>query len=376
MKYIFKTPALKQEFFYFCTMKDFLIVGLGLAGISFSEILYMHNKTFDVISDDSQNSSVIAGGMYNPVVLKRYSEVWKAKEQLEIAMPIYHQIQNRLNNQFINPMPVYRKFASIEEQNNWFIAADKPSMSTFLSTQLIKINVPAIYAPYGYGEVLHSGYLDTKLLKDCYASSLISNAQLYAERFDYSNLEIFDDYVVYNDKKYAKIVFSDGFGLHDNPYFNNLPLDGTKGELLIIKAPDLKIDFILKSSIFIMPIGNDLYKVGATYNWTDKTDKITEEGKKELITELEQLINCHYEIVNHFAGVRPTVRDRRPLVGQHFKHSNLFVLNGLGTRGVMFGPFLAKALYDSIYNGISLDKEININRIYKKLDIRIQHKNA
>ncbi len=357
-------------------MKDFLIVGLGLAGISFAETLRMNNKTFSVISDHSFNSSVVAGGMYNPVILKRYSEVWKAQEQLEASMPLYLSIQNRLGVTFINPMPVYRKFASIEEQNNWFIAADKPKMAPFLSTQLKKINVPSIHAPYGYGEVLHSGYLDSKLLKSIYSKELLNQNLLSESHFDYNDLIIQDDFISYQGVQFKNIVFADGFGLHQNPYFNNLPLDGTKGELLIIKAPDLKIDFILKSSVFIMPIGNDEYKVGATYNWQDKTDAITDEGKQELLVELKQLIDCDFEVIHHFAGVRPTVRDRRPLVGQHFKHKNLYVLNGLGTRGVMFGPFLAQALFNFIYKGEELDKEININRIYKKLDIRIQHKNA
>lgn len=357
-------------------MKDFLIVGLGLAGISFSETLRNNNKEFDVISDDSQNSSIVAGGMFNPVVLKRYSEVWKAKEQLNLALPLYEGIQNRLKIRVLNSLPVYRKFSSIEEQNNWFIAADKPNLAPFLSTELIKINIPAIHSPFGFGEVLSSGYLDTKLLQESYALHLKCNEQLISEHFSYEKLEVLSDSVIYNDISYKNIVFADGFGLHQNKYFNNLPLDGTKGELLIIKAPDLKIDFILKSSIFIMPIGNDQYKVGATYNWNDKTAVITEDGKIELLSELKQLIDCNFEIVNHFAGVRPTVRDRRPLVGQHFVHKNLYILNGLGTRGVMFGPFLADALFNSIYNDIELDKEININRIYKKLDIRILHKNA
>ncbi len=32
----------------------------------------------------------------------------------------------------------------------------------------------------------------------------------------------------------------------------------------------------------ISPIGNDLYKVGATYDWKDKTNNPTEEGKKRI----------------------------------------------------------------------------------------------
>ena len=154
--------------------------------------------------------------------------------------------------------------------------------------------------------------------------------------------------------------------MHANPYFNDLPLDGTKGELLIIKAPDLKLDVVIKSSVFILPFGKDLYKIGATYDWSDKTNTPTEAGKQELLEKLSELISCDFEIVNHFAGVRPTVKDRRPLVGTHPIHSQLHVLNGLGTRGVMLGPYLANQLFQLIEENIPLEKEIDIIRCYKK----------
>jgi hypothetical protein len=32
--------------------------------------------------------------------------------------------------------------------------------------------------------------------------------------------------------KQGILFFAEGFGMHANPYFKNLPLDGTKGELL------------------------------------------------------------------------------------------------------------------------------------------------
>lgn len=60
-------------------MLDYIIVGCGLAGIAFSEVALENNKKFLVINNLSQNATRIAGGLYNPVVLKRFSEVWKAK---------------------------------------------------------------------------------------------------------------------------------------------------------------------------------------------------------------------------------------------------------------------------------------------------------
>ena len=66
--------------------------------------------------------------------------------------------------------------------------------------------------------------------------------------------------------------------------------------------------------------------------------------------------------MNHVAGIRPTVKDRRPLVGQHEKYSNLYILNGLGTRGVMIAPYVAEKLFNFIEKGEDLDKEIDVNR--------------
>ena len=347
-------------------MIDFIIVGNGLAGISFAEIALQHNKSIYVFDNNSQPSSKIAGGLYNPVVLKRFSEVWKAKEQIDFAFPLYHQIQSRLNVIFDYELPILRKLFSIEEQNNWFQAADKLNLATFLEPKLSKQKYDAIDSPFHYGKVNHTGYLEISTLIEAYSKYLKSLDSYSTDAFDYNEIQFLENGIQYKDIQAKNIIFAEGFGLHSNPFFKVLPLDGTKGELLIIKAPNLQLDVVIKSSVFILPIGNDLYKVGATYDWKDKTNNPTEEGKKELVDKLKELISCDFEIVEHFAGVRPTVKDRRPLVGTHPIHSQLHVLNGLGTRGVMLGPYLANQLFQHIENAVPLENEINIERCYKK----------
>ena len=347
-------------------MIDYIIVGSGLAGISFAEESLLNNKTILVFNDDSQNSSKIAGGLYNPVILKRFSEVWQAQEQLKLMADFYSNISTKIKSKVDFKIPILRKFFSIEEQNNWFSASDKPALTSFLSTSLIFKNYKGIDSPFGYGEVLQTGYVDTALLVSEYHDYLSSQQILRNETFDYDALIINDDKISYKDISAKHIIFAEGFGLHANPFFNELPLDGTKGELLIIKAPLLNLDVIVNTSVFILPMGNDLFKVGATYNWSDKTNLPTEEGKAELIDRIKEIISCDFEIIEHYAGVRPTVRDRRPLVGTHAEHNRVHVLNGLGTRGVMLGPAMAKALFDTIENDIPLDKEIDIKRFANK----------
>ena len=347
-------------------MIDYLIVGSGLAGISFSEIALQNNKSILVLDNNSQNSSKIAGGLYNPVILKRFSEVGQAKEHLLVMKDFFSILEKKLECKVHFDLPILRKFFSVEEQNNWFAASDKVNLAPFLSTNLISKKFSSIDSPFGYGEVLQTGYVDTALLLEKYKEHLIKNKLFQEESFDYSLLQEESEGVRYKGIQAKHIIFAEGFGMHSNPYFKELPLDGTKGELLTIKAPQLNLDVILNTSVFILPLGNDLFKIGATYNWNDKTDLPTEEGKTELIERIKEIISCDFEIVEHFAGVRPTVKDRRPLLGTYSNHDSIHILNGLGTRGVMLGPAMAKALFENIEYQKPLDSTIDIKRFIKK----------
>lgn len=341
---------------------DFIIVGCGLAGISFCEELRAHDKSFEVFDDQSQQSSIVAAGLYNPVILKRFTGVWKSKEQLEMAWPFYENLESLLGVKLDYKLPVYRRFTSVEEQNDWFNASDKPAMEGLLSPMLIKNENPSIDAPYGFGKVYETGRVDTATLIKHYKLYLKTINRYTSETFDYSLLSIPDNYVSYKNVKAKYIVFAEGFGMVKNPFFDKLPLNVAKGEVLTIKAPDLKMDFILKSSVFVVPELNDCYTVGATYNWEDRTHDITENAKNELLDKFEKLISCNYKVVNQMAGIRPTVKDRRPLVGTHPKYKNMAILNGLGTRGVMIGPYVAKQLFLYLEKGYPLDVENDIQR--------------
>ncbi|MBT8259946.1 MAG: FAD-dependent oxidoreductase [Flavobacteriaceae bacterium] len=345
---------------------DFIVVGSGLAGTLFCEVLRQQKKTFMVIDDNSQKSSVVAGGLYNPVILKRFSSVWKSKEQLKIALPTYKNLEDYLDLKLDYKIPVLRLFSSIEEQNNWFSACDNPKLSEYLKPKIISYNNKSIHSEFGFGEVLQTGRIDTKKLIEAFKAKLNSEDRLLSETCNYDNFKLDNNKVNYKHIESKHIVFSEGFGLKKNPFFNYLPINGTKGELLIIQAPDLKLEYVLKSSVFLIPIGDDKYIVGATYEWKDKSNIVTVQAKEELLSKLNSFIKCDYKVVDQIAGIRPTVKDRRPLVGQHPEYKQLYILNGLGTRGVMIAPYVAHQLFNFIENNSDLDSEIDIRR-FKEL---------
>ena len=341
---------------------DYIIVGLGLAGLAFAEVLEQNNKSFIVYEDCSQNSSRVAGGVYNPVILKRFTPVWDAFDQLAIAVPFYKNLEQKLNTQIDYPLDINRIFTSVEEQNNWFNACDKPFFSDYMIPKIIKNYNRGINAPFELGRITNTGKIDTKVLLDSYKNHLNTKNQLTNERFDYSLIGFNNDLVTYKGIALKKIIFCEGYGVVKNPYFATIPLKEAKGELLTIHSPNLNIKSIIKSSVFIMPLGNDNYKVGATFNWKDKTLNPTKEAKDELESKLQKIINVSYKVIDHQAGIRPTVKDRRPILGIHPKHKQLAILNGLGTRGVMLAPKMANELYNHLENNQALPNEVDISR--------------
>ena len=215
---------------------DYIVVGCGLAGIAFCEVLRRHNKSYVVFDNTSQQSSTVAAGMYNPVILIRFTPVWKAAEQLQVAIPAYLGIENRLGITLDYPFELWRRFASIEEQNMWFNAADKPSLSAYLNLDLIKNMNDRIHAPYGFGRVDHTGRVDTSLLLKAYRQDLRERGQLYMQSFYYAQLRDVKQGLEYGSIRARHIIFAEGYGVKKNPFFKNVPLNGTKGEVLTVRV--------------------------------------------------------------------------------------------------------------------------------------------
>lgn len=347
-------------------MKDYIIVGAGLAGSCLAYSLEKEGKSFVIFDDDSQEASKVAGGFMNPVILKRFTLAWKADEQLEKAYEFYADMERHLGKEFLSPLQVYRRFSSVEEQNNWFAAADKPRLAPFLDTTLVPGVNKHIPGKFSFGKVLRTSRIDPRYLLESYAQHLKEKNWLVKETFDYAQLHIEDSGLRYKDITAKKAIFCEGFGLKNNPFFNYLPLRGNKGEYIIIRAPRLDLEVGVKSSIFIFPAGGDLYAVGATYSNTDKTPGPTQAAREELLEKLKDLIKVDFDVVDQVAGLRPSTIDRRPLVGRHPRINNIFTCNGFGSRGILLAPTISKELLDFIERDKELDPETDISRFTKK----------
>ncbi len=231
---------------------DTLIVGFGLAGLAYAETLYLAHKTFQVIDAESSGSSAIAAGIYNPTVLKRFNMSWKGEELHAFALPFYKAIENRIAKTINFPAPIVKLFSQVSDHNQWTVAADRAGLSNFLNSTLYTSPISAVKSPLGYGKVNACGRIDTRALLNTYRL-FIGDAYLQ-DNFDHSAIEQQNDGFIYKGIHAKQLVFCEGYAMVNNPYFNYLPLVGSKGQILIIHAPKLKSEVILKGSIFIAPL--------------------------------------------------------------------------------------------------------------------------
>ncbi len=343
-------------------MYDYIIVGLGVAGASFIQQLDENRQNYIVFDNHSQQSTRIAGGMFNPVILKRFTPAWKAHEWLKYALLQFQKAELKYDKKYIHYIDIYRKLTGVEEQNNWTTASDKPILSAYMKDVVFNA-IDGIDAPYGFGVLQGTGIVNVAQLLDDMAVDLKQGHKLIEADFDYDQLQIFPDYVSYQDIKARQIVFAEGYGLKQNPFFKQLPLTGTKGEMLMIET-EADIPYIVKSNVFIAPnvAHKGQYYIGATYNWEDKTNLPTAAAREHLESKLRKFLNKPYKVVQQKAGIRPTVIDRRPLVGKHSVYKNVAVLNGMGTRGVILAPATAKQLFQYLEFDMPMMKEIDIKR--------------
>lgn len=82
-----------------------------------------------------------------------------------------------------------------------------------------------------------------------------------------------------------------------------------------------------------------------------------------MLNNLKYITDKPVKVIAQQAGIRPTTKDRRPLMGRHYEFQKLAVFNGLGAKGYMMAPLLSKEMNDYLLFGKELDKECLLDRV-------------
>lgn len=341
---------------------DYIIVGQGVAGSMLAYQLQKRNRKFLVIDEYyEQSSSNVSTGIINPVTGRKLVKSWMVDDLLPYAQKVYQDLEQQLGIQFYHPKPIYKIFTSIKEQNEWLMKKSSADYAKYLG----EVKHPEweyVATPHGVGVMQQCVWVDLKLMLQSLRKQLMAQQQLLNEQFDVEQLQCTNDFVEYKGKKAKYIIFAEGYQGRFNPYFDYLPFSFAKGEVLKIESEDLQVDGILNKGGQIIPLGGNQFNVGSTFKWNDMEDTNTEEGKAALIKKFEKTSLADYRIISQIAGIRPTVKDRRPFLGASKKAQSVFVFNGMGTKGISLSPYFANHLIVHIETQNALNKEVDIRR--------------
>ncbi len=343
---------------------QYLIVGQGLSGTLMSHLLLEAGQSVLVIDQPrSQAASRVAAGLINPITGRYYVKSWRFDELLPIARATYARLEQLLDISLNEERSILRALLDAGDENSWWARAEDAAYQPYLVDQVeLGGYSDKIHPAHSYGEVTRSGRASISKLVKTYGQWLLDRKLMVQEPFDYTEIQKVDGRWRYRDMVADRILFCEGYWGKFNPFFSYLPFRGAKGEILIVRLPEAQFQKILKQKIFIVPLEDDLYWIGATMENHFDQEAPTEAGKSFLINQLDQLLDTPYEVIGHRSGIRPTVKDRRPFLGEHPESKGIYIFNGLGSKGTSMGPFFAKQLTDNLLNDKNLDPEVDIKR--------------
>jgi glycine/D-amino acid oxidase-like deaminating enzyme len=348
---------------------DYLIVGQGLAGSFLAhELIKNGQKVFVVDNPNGPSSSKVSAGIFNPVTGKRFVKTWLCDEIYPNIIPFYQKLEKELGANFLNIMPIFRPVSNTKEQNQIISLCNEPGLKPYINFQNSLGNIGDLKnylkfeKDFGALSTNIGGWVNVPILLESFKAFLKINGSYLAQCIDYKDIVISKYENTWENIRFKKMIFCEGYGAVKNPFFKWLPFNAVKGEIINISANINLKNHVLLNGIFVLPTGENTFKVGATYNWEDKTTEITYTGRKILEHKLDKLLKNKSEFISQEAGIRPATVDRRPFLGMHQKYNQMGVFNGFGTKAVSLGPYFATHFVKFLLKNEQLMDDVNINR--------------
>ncbi len=339
------------------------IVGQGIAGSLLAWHLEQQGHVVTLVDQGHIGAaSTVAAGIINPVTGKRYVKSWRYDDFFEIAKATYQQLEDSLDLKIWKEKPILRILNSIEESNDWSLrcgeyqdliteASDAGDWTHFLKP------APA------FGFIKQGARVDFQALLDGIQAFFKEKGLFETKKLSFEEISPLAS-------NCDALVFCGGAVDLYNPFFKGIQWQLAKGEALLIELPEADLDFdglpMLKKGIMLTQIKDRLFWAGSNYDWSFEDAQPTEFIKKSIIENLDATLQVSYKVIAHRAAIRPTVKDRRPLLGKSLEHDNVFMFNGLGTKGALLAPALAVQLSNHIIEGSPLDMDVDVKRFWGK----------
>lgn len=343
--------------------KRILIIGQGLAGSLLAWELSKTNTELVIVDNNHhQCASMVAAGLINPILGKRLKLTWNFSAFKESADHMYAELNQAFNRSFFISRPIQRLFIT-EEQKLYFesqreywlkegiIDSSNPQEKLFINSEFGKMTV----LQGGYGlipEILQS-------LKEYFEKKY----GIIQEKIDYHDIHLSKNQATWKGEHFSHIIFCEGANILNNSWFNHLPFHPAKGEILHGTLPeDIRLQSILNKGQWLIQKDDLSCLTGATFQWDDLDDHITQQGLAELTNGISRIIDEKFIVTKQLAGVRLAMIDQRPIIGPHPDFPSCLIFNGFGSKGTLTIPYCARQMIDFIFNQRMIEKNLQIDR--------------
>ena len=337
---------------------DYLIAGQGLAGTVVAWTALQRGQSV-LLADPNpaSNTSRAAAGLVNPILGPRLSPSWKFRELWAHALPFYRMLEADLSASFFHPTPLVRFFTDAAQREMWRKKRDRPEYDGFWQLCPDHSEETAFLCP-------GAAWLDLSTFLEASAKRL----PVLGKRIDPATLQIRADFIQWEDIRARFLIFCEGHAILQNPFFQFIPVRMAQGDMITLTLPNWNETRILHRVRWVLPVGDHLYRLGATYDWPGTPGGVSGEPAEErILAALRPILPPElppppYPIAS---GIRPMAQHGVPFLGCHPEHRRLALLNGLGAKGVLLTPFFAAQLLDHLDSGAPLDPEVDARHFWK-----------
>lgn len=338
-----------------------LIVGQGLAGTLLAwQLIRLDHKVMIVDREDAVTSSKVAGGIVTPITGMRMVKTWRLDEFYPAALEFYRWIESETGSELYFEKPIQRLFKNADEQEQFNQRIKEPGFADYVLEAGVP-NKEGILANKG-GFLMQGGFLDVETFLYTSRKHFVELESYQSGEVHTDSLEISPSCARWNGIDFDQVVFCEGWTGKDNSLFDWVPFKPAKGEVLEIRCKGLGEGRIINRGGFIAPLGDNKFRSGSTYEWDQLDYQPTAVGKEEISEKIRAMTDLPFEITDHKAAVRPVIQESKALLGRHPGEERVAFFNGLGSKGVLNGPFLSAMLAKHLVTGGPIEECVDVRK--------------
>ncbi|AHH10950.1 D-amino acid dehydrogenase small subunit [Borrelia coriaceae ATCC 43381] len=263
---------------------EFAVIGGGIAGSTLTYEIIQRQKSVILFDNGSENATTVAGGLINPIMGRKMNIAWREPEIFTFAIQYYKEMEKNIDCNFLKENSIFRPFTTKTQRDELIskIKNDEHIKDFILSIKNGKVH--DFSNDNGGGILIKGATINTNLYIQALKKHFIKYNAYIESEINENKIKINEKFFTINELKFKKLILARGYKEKIAKLFSYLPFKLAKGEALTVEIPKLHLKEIYNRHVSLIPLQDNKFYLGGTYEW--KTlDTSTNEWDKKRITK-------------------------------------------------------------------------------------------